>query len=84
MDQYTESVKLINNALNKACKKGLFDLDEACLVKNVLMGIGGDINNQKIVEDKLNMSCQNGVFTLDEAYIVKIAMDNIKKHYMEK
>lgn len=31
--QYQESLKLINNALNKACKAGTFTIDEAYLIK---------------------------------------------------
>jgi hypothetical protein len=31
--QYRESMKLLNNALNKACKTGAFTVDEAYLIK---------------------------------------------------
>lgn len=31
--QYQESLKLINNALNKSCKSGTFTLDEAYVTK---------------------------------------------------
>lgn len=31
--QYQESLKLINNALNKACQKGVYTIDEAYLIK---------------------------------------------------
>jgi hypothetical protein len=31
--QYQESLKLISNALNKACQKGVYTIDEAYLIK---------------------------------------------------
>lgn len=31
--QYRESMKLLNNALNKACKTGAYTLEEAYLIK---------------------------------------------------
>jgi len=37
--QYQESVKLINNALNKSCKAGTFTLDESYVVKIALSNL---------------------------------------------
>jgi hypothetical protein len=31
--QHKEAIKLINNALNKACKTGTFSLDESYIIK---------------------------------------------------
>jgi len=44
LNKSNECIKLINNALNKACKGGIFSIDEAYLIKIAFSNI------EKIIE----------------------------------
>lgn len=78
-EQYHESVKLITNALNKSCMKGIFTLDEAYVIKTNIDKIN-EPSKYNYIMMKLNKSCKSGVFLLNEAYLIKIAMRHILEY----
>lgn len=79
IEQFDESLKLITNALNKACTSGMFSLNDAYMIKNNILKID-NIDNYNYIYSKLNDTCVKGIYSLDEAYIIYIAMDHIKNY----
>lgn len=76
MDQMTESFKLLINALNKGCTTGVFNLDEAYLIKvaanNIEKALVTLDKHQKYVED-----CKRKIDSL------AIAKEELKKKQQE-
>ena len=64
LSQYQESLKLINSALNKACKSGTFNIDEAYIIKIAFSTIEKaleqlDTSEKKPNENPVNVTTQD-------------------------
>ena len=44
LNQFQESLKFVNQALNKGCKEGVFNLDESYLIKVALSHLERAVN----------------------------------------
>lgn len=59
LSQYQESLKLINSALNKACKSGTFNLDEAYLIRVAFSTIEKTLEQLNPEKDKEESGASN-------------------------
>jgi len=92
--QLSESIRVMSNALNIACKAGTYNLNEAYFIKqsishierlqdpnwvNDTINMNELVASNKLIHMSLNTAAKNGVYNMDESFIIKLSMLNIEK-----